>query len=387
MKRFATIAWLFCGITAWSQTSIAEPRPMKVTVLAREETIEIDRALVDDQQLLVPAEYVQAITGFELKPQGLCAGDACIPIPSDAAWLVKRDGSTYFDVTDCARKLDQAFAVDVEQHVWCFTPIPRSQTQPLLTGRAPDFSLPNREGKLVRLSDCRGKKVLLLTWASWCGCRFDLAGWEKIYESLKNENFEIVAAAQDTGGSKVVDPWYEKAHVSFTALTDAQHTVSSLYQMVNVPSGVWIDESGKIVRPAEVAYSHKQRVLGQDIGDDRYAAGVRDWIKNGQQSSYVVAADKLQPRLTARDSTQRLANAQFKLGAYFSTHGNRELATKHWQEAQQLSPDNWNYHRQDWSFDKGKEMINFLAKVRKLGNRPYYEPVEFPASDDTAPAK
>ncbi len=378
MKGLTAILGLACAVTMWPDVLVAEPVPMKVTVLAREAKLDIERALVDDDRLLVPSEYVQAITGFELKPQGLCAGDVCIPIPSDAGWLVKQDGATYFNVSGFAHKVDQVFAVDVEQKVWSFTPVPRAQTQPLLAGNAPDFALPNRAGKLVRLSDFRGKKVLLLTWASWCGCRFDLAGWEKFHESLHDANFEIVAAAQDTGGPKVVDPWYEKAHVSFTALTDTQHTVSSLYQMVNVPSGVWIDESGKIVRSAEVAYSQKQHVLGQDIGDDRYAAGLRDWIANGPQSSYAVTADKLRPRLTARNAQQRLADAHFKLGAYFSSQGNRELATKHWQESQQLSPDNWNYHRQDWSFDKSKEMANFLAKVRKLGTRPYYDPVEFP---------
>ena len=140
---------------------------------------------------------------------------------------------------------------------------------------------------------------------------------------MKDKNFEIVAAAQDTGGTKVADRWYEKAKVTYTALVDTKHTVSSLYQMVNVPTGVWIDETGKIVRPAEVAYSKQEHVLGQDIGDDRYAIGLGDWVENGSKSSFAMPAEALQARLAVRDARQRMADAQFKLGAYFSEQGKR----------------------------------------------------------------
>src|ERR1035437_7694434 len=65
---------------------------------------------------------------------------------------------------------------------------------------APDFAVPDRTGKLVHLSDFRGKKALVITWASWWGCRLDLPGWQKLYTELHDKNFEIIAAAQDTGG-------------------------------------------------------------------------------------------------------------------------------------------------------------------------------------------
>ncbi len=387
MKRLAWTASILGCVAFGSQTVAAEPEPTKVAVLAREKTIDIDRAIVEGEDLLIPTEHIQAITGFDYKPQGLCAGDVCIPVPADSGWIARRGDDTYFNVTRFARSVDQVYAVDEAENVWSFTQVPREQTSPLLAGDAPDFTLPDREGKPVRLSDFRGKKVLLLTWASWCGCRFDLAGWQQVYESLKDKNFEIVAAAQDTAGPKITDPWYDKAKVSFTALVDTKHTVSSLYQMVNVPTGVWIDEAGKIVRPSEVAYSKQQHVLNQAIGDDRYAQGVRDWVANGPKSEYAMSPERLKPRLAARDASQRLADAHFKLGAYFSDQGKRELATVHWQESQKLNPNSWNYHRQDWSFDKTKEMANFMAKVRKLGTRPYYDPVEFPPAKAEDPAK
>ena len=59
--------------------------------------------------------------------------------------------------------------------------------------------------------------------------------------------------AQDTGGVPVAKPFYDAAKATFTALVDVNHTVSSLYDMVNVPTAVWIDETGKIVRHDEDA--------------------------------------------------------------------------------------------------------------------------------------
>ncbi len=350
------------------------------TILAGGKSLTIDSPVVEGEDLWVPLEHVATITGFELKPQGLCAGDTCVPLPADGSWTRQNEGTQLFGVTRFARHVDQAYAVDAEHNVWSFTAVPQAATLPLLAGQAPDFALADREGKPVRLSDFRGKKVLLWTWASWCACRFDLKGWEVVYRDLKDKNFEIVACAQDTAGMEAAKPWYDKAGVTFTALVDPHHTVSSLYQMVNVPTGVWIDETGKIVRPGEVAYSKQDKVLGQTIGDDRYALGVRDWVANGPSSQYVLSSEALQSQLVPRSADERRAEAYFRLGTHFLAQGDRDSASRQWRESQRLNPDCWNYHRQEWSFDKSTEMLKFLTKVRKLGDQPYYAPVEFPAA-------
>ena len=387
MRFKAVVLWglLALGVAqgAWG----AEAATKKVTVLAGQQAIAIENAVVDGDDLLVPLENVQAITGFELKPDGMCAGEVCLPLPKDQPWVVEQGGRKLFHATRFAKKVDQAFAADDAKAVWCFTAVPRPETSPLLSGLAPDFALEDRNGKTVKLSDYRGKKVLVQTWASWCACRFDLAGWQKVYEDLKDKNFEIIAVAEDTGGHPVADKWYDKANATYTGLVDPQHTVSSLYQMVNGPTGVWVDETGHIVRPPEVSYSKQHRIMGQLIGDDRYAAGVRDWVANGNKSEYVVPQEALKPKLVARSSQERLADAHFLLGAYFSSQGNKEQANAEWHQAQKLNPDSWNYHRQEWSFDKAKEMPNWLAKVKKLGDKPYYAPVEFPAPKSEPAAK
>lgn len=71
---------------------------------------------------------------------------------------------------------------------------------------------------------------------------------------MKDKNFEIVSIAEDTGGVKDAGKWIEAASPDYTVMIDTQHLVTRLYDMVNVPTAVWIDEQGRIVRPNEVAY-------------------------------------------------------------------------------------------------------------------------------------
>ena len=75
------------------------------------------------------------------------------------------DGERYVDVSGFARETGQVFVR--EGSVWSFSSVPAQRSATLAAGRAPDFALPGRDGREVRLSDFRGRKVLLLTWASW----------------------------------------------------------------------------------------------------------------------------------------------------------------------------------------------------------------------------
>ena len=80
----------------------------------------------------------------------------------------------------------------------------------------------------------------------------------------------ILAAAQDTAGLEAAKKWYDKAGVTFPALIDPDHKLTALYGMVNVPTGVWIDEDGNIARPPETAYSRSFSFMGKKLGDARY---------------------------------------------------------------------------------------------------------------------
>ncbi len=143
----------------------AEP----VTVLYDDRVIEVERTLADPNDLWVIPADLPRVNGFELKPEGACLVELCVPVlqDRDSEMFVTRAGQPWFNVTALARRLDQAYVADHDHQVWSFGEIPVTRTSFLRSAMAPDFELPNREGELVRLSDFRGKKVLIVTWASW----------------------------------------------------------------------------------------------------------------------------------------------------------------------------------------------------------------------------
>jgi hypothetical protein len=101
------------------------------------------------------------INGFELKPQGACREDICIPIPRA---MMRGE---LFNLTAFAARVGQKFIADPAARVWSFGEIPVVQGAYLDSRIAPDVTVPDRKGKPVRLAQFRGKKVLLVTWASW----------------------------------------------------------------------------------------------------------------------------------------------------------------------------------------------------------------------------
>ena len=113
---------------------------------------------------------------------------------------------------------------------------------------APNFTLPDLDGKMVSLADYKGKVVLLNIWATWCPpCVEEMPSMEKLYQELKNESFEILAVSIDESGAKAVLPFMKKHKLSFPALTDTKGAINSLYQTTGVPESFIVDKDGKIV--------------------------------------------------------------------------------------------------------------------------------------------
>src|SRR5262245_3940207 len=119
--------------------------------------------------LWVTLADLKRATGFVIKPQGVCRDELCFPIPRgrQAAFLSKKGSITWFNLSEFARLLRQPVAHETEASVWYFGPRPDEQNGFIGSLAAPDFKLPDMNGRAHSLSDFRGKKVLLLTWASW----------------------------------------------------------------------------------------------------------------------------------------------------------------------------------------------------------------------------
>ena len=114
---------------------------------------------VEKGDLWIESKDLPKINQFEVKPQGACRGDICIPLSKDLK------NKNWFNLSGFARKVKQS--VVNEGNLWSFGEMPVLRTGFLESRQAPDFAVRDRKGTMVQLKDFRGRKVLLLTWASW----------------------------------------------------------------------------------------------------------------------------------------------------------------------------------------------------------------------------
>jgi hypothetical protein len=207
-----------------------------------------------------------------------------------------------------------------------------------------------------------------------------LPGWQKLYRELKDRNFEIISVAEDTGGIKAAGPSIKAAQPEFTVLIDSTHLVTRLYDMVNVPTAVWINEQGRIVRPNEVAYVDNRYRYLHGLDAVPYLEGIRDWVANGERSRWVFSEKELKERMKPQAPEHALAAAEFGLAEYLYRTGRGTDAIPHYKEAQRLNPLSWNYKRQAWALaDADRDYgTNFLKEVGKLQGQPYYAPRSIP---------
>ena len=122
-------------------------------------------ARVDGERLWLDASTLEAATGWSLEPQGLCRGGACVPLPPGRhAEFVQGDR---VDAAALWRHLDGPVMHDETGAVWALGESADDRGSALLSLIAPDFTLPDVTGRPHSLSDYRGKKVFLVSWASW----------------------------------------------------------------------------------------------------------------------------------------------------------------------------------------------------------------------------
>ena len=124
---------------------------------------------VKSSDLWVTLADLTRATRFELKPQGVCREQLCFPLPKKrkAEFLGKEGAVTWFNLSEFARLVHQPVAFDAGQSSWYFGPRSEVQNGFQTSLQAPTFTLPDMNGKMHSLADFRGKKVVIVTWASW----------------------------------------------------------------------------------------------------------------------------------------------------------------------------------------------------------------------------
>lgn len=226
---------------------------------------------------------------------------------------------------------------------------------------------------------------------------------------LAPHGFELLSVAMDAGGADAARPFADG--VDFPVVVDSAHLLGELFGVVNVPSGIWIDEDGVVVRPPETAYPARpefgqldlddpqvQAKLGQgalarlrmvvpelakmQIDPDSYVSALRDWVTHGADSRYALSAEEVLERSRPRDADQARAAAAFALGEHLHRAGEPDAAVRWFRESHRLQPENWTYRRQAWSLVDPKQGPteqydgDWLSDVQSEGAENYYAPLE-----------
>ena len=204
---------------------------------------------------------------------------------------------------------------------------------------------------------------------------------------------KVLSIAQDTDPGAPQDVIAELlgSEPTLPLAIDTAHRTSALFNLVNVPAAIWIDERGRIVRLDHGAFPGKRSFAGVEVGVDGYKEAIADWVARGDKSRFVRAPGALKDALAPRSPAAATAELHFRLGAFLARAGDEVGAEQHWERAQALAPENWNYHRQDWADSTFESSVWFLKKVI-TDDGPYYAPIELdsavaaPAADDGAKA-
>ena len=237
--------------------------------------------------------------------------------------------------------------------------------------------------------------------------------WQALREELHPDGLEIVTVGMDTAGPEACRPFIEAAAPTHPSLVDVGHLTSERFGVVNIPNGVWIDEDGVVVRPAEPAFppgggarrggappegfpEHMREIFAEaskiSTDPDAYVAALRDWVARGSESPYALGPDEVVARSGRRDPDAAAAAAHFDLAQHLHRAGDEPGAIRHFREAHRLQPENFSYKRQAWSlaspgtgpFERfwqgpveGREQEwpyegDWLSEVRAMGAERYY---------------
>lgn len=178
----------------------------------------------------------------------------------------------------------------------------------------------------------------------------------------------MVTVAADASGREAIEPWLAAANQTHPSLLDPRMEVATLYGVRNVPSGFWIDESGRIVRANDPIYAKR---------NEQYLDAVRDWVAHGAASRFVADQAALEKRRPASTFNDVEALAEARLGLHLISANNPDAAQRHFERARQLSPQNWMFRRQAWKFaGTGREAL--VAAIQAPDAPAFYPDLDLP---------
>jgi hypothetical protein len=135
------------------------------TLVTETTEMELPDAHVEGERLWLSAAELEAATGWSSRPEGLCRGGVCVPIPPGREREFLRDGR--IGAAAVWRHLGKPIAHSADGSIWVLGEAAGERAAALRSLEAPDFTLPDPSGRMHSLSEHRGQKVLLASWASW----------------------------------------------------------------------------------------------------------------------------------------------------------------------------------------------------------------------------
>jgi hypothetical protein len=202
-----------------------------------------------------------------------------------------------------------------------------------------------------------------------------------MHEELAPFGFTVISVAEDKSADDA-RPWIEAAKPRHPSLIDTQHVVADLYNMVNVPTVVWIDEAGRIVRPNDVAFGSDMFKAVHGIEAERHKALLRAWVRGEatpEGASGALPADRARSLVRPPSADDQMARAEFGLAFWLYEQGRAEAAERHFLRAGELAPHDFMIRRGSMPIrginSMGPEFFKMTQEWAAQG-RPYYVPLE-----------
>jgi hypothetical protein len=171
-------------------------------------------------------------------------------------------------------------------------------------------------------------------------------------------------------------PWIEAAAPTHPALIDSEHRVADLYRIINVPTVVWIDERGHIVRPNDAAFGNDTFVDLHKRPAGPHLDAVRAWVREQRLPFTDDAAVRAHQVLPTAD--EQLARTEFALAWYLHRTGRPEAAERHFARADELAPHDFTIRRGSMPIrgrdPMGADFVPLFQEWVEAGT-PYYDPM------------